>query len=134
VRQIYEKKGLSGPALEEVVDSITADRDRWVETMLAEEYNLPREVRSAWRAALATFVAFVLCGAVPLVPYILGARDAFRPATLLTGAVFFAIGSAKTRWSTAPWWRSGLTTLLIGAVAAGLAYAVGVLLKSVAES
>ncbi len=132
VRQIYERKGLSGAALEEVVDSITADRARWVETMLAEEYNLPREVRSAWRAALATFAAFVLCGAVPLAPYVLGVRDAFAPAALLTGAVFFAIGAAKSRWSTAPWWRSGLTTLLIGAAAAMLAYVVGVLLKNLA--
>ena len=132
VRQIYERKGLSGAALEEVVDSITADRARWVETMLAEEYNLPREVRSARRAALITFAAFVLCGAVPLAPYVFGVRDAFLPSTLLTGAIFFAIGSAKARWSTAPWWRSGLVTLLIGAAAAALAYAAGVLLKGLA--
>lgn len=132
VRQIYAGKGLSGAALEEVVDSITADHTLWIETMLAEEYNLPREIRSARRAAIATFVAFALCGAVPLAPYVLGVRDAFLPATLLTGAVFFAIGSLKARWSTTPWWRSGLTTFLIGAVAALLAYATGVLLKSLA--
>ncbi|HYH86860.1 MAG TPA: VIT1/CCC1 transporter family protein, partial [Pyrinomonadaceae bacterium] len=132
VRQIYARKGLSGAALEEVVDSITADHARWIETMLAEEYNLPREVRSAWYAAFATFVAFALCGSVPLAPYVVGVRDAFLPATLLTGSVFFAIGSLKARWSTAPWWRSGLTTLLIGAAAALLAYATGVLLKSLA--
>jgi VIT1/CCC1 family predicted Fe2+/Mn2+ transporter len=48
----------------------------------------------------------------------------------MTELVFFAIGSAKSKWSTAPWWRSGLTTLLVGAVAAALAYVAGVLLKN----
>jgi VIT1/CCC1 family predicted Fe2+/Mn2+ transporter len=41
--------------------------------------------------------------------------------------VFFAIGSIKSRWSTSSWWHSGLTTLLIGAIAAALAYLVGLI-------
>jgi VIT1/CCC1 family predicted Fe2+/Mn2+ transporter len=49
---------------------------------------------------------------------------------LATGVVFFAIGSIKSRWSLAPWWRSGLETLIIGMSAAGLAYAVGYLLRN----
>ena len=46
-----------------------------------------------------------------------------------TGGIFFTIGSLKSRWSTASWWSSGLSTLLVGAVAAGLAYGVGVFLE-----
>jgi VIT1/CCC1 family predicted Fe2+/Mn2+ transporter len=49
----------------------------------------------------------------------------------LTGAVFFSIGSIKSRWSTTSWWRSGLETLVVGSVAASLAYAAGVLLQAV---
>ena len=45
----------------------------------------------------------------------------------MTMAVFFAIGAFKSRWSLAPWWRSGLETFLIGGVAAGIAYFVGTL-------
>ena len=109
---------------------ITADRSRWVRTMLTEEYGLPAEVRSPMKAALATFGAFCLCGLVPLVPYVFGARGAFLLSTLLTCGVFFAIGSVKSRWSTASWWSSGLSTLAVGALAAALAYAVGLLLRS----
>ena len=133
VRQIYRSKGFEGEELEGVVKLITADRSRWVRTMLTEEYGLPAEVRSPWRAALATFVAFSLCGLVPLVPYFLGARDSFRLSTVLTCAVFFAIGSAKSRWSTASWWRSGLSTLAVGGLAAALAYVVGVLLRGLSS-
>jgi VIT1/CCC1 family predicted Fe2+/Mn2+ transporter len=129
VRQIYERKGFEGDDLRRVVDLITADRTRWVRTMLTEEYGLPQEVRSPWRAAAATFSAFFVCGLVPILPFVFKAGGAFLLSTVLTGFVFFAIGSLKSRWSTISWWRSGLTTLVVGSIAAALAYVTGVLLK-----
>ena len=132
VRQIFGAKGLRGEELERVVGLITSDQTLWVRTMLTEEYGLPWEVRSPWRAGLSTFSAFLMCGLVPLLPFIFWAPGAFPLAIALTGAVFFAIGSIKSRWSTTSWWCSGLETLVVGSVAASLAYAVGVLLKAVA--
>lgn len=133
VRQIYEGKGFEGEDLDRVVELITADKSRWVRTMLTEEYGLPKEVRSPWLAAYSTLSAFILCGLAPLLPFILNLPNAFLIATILTGIVFFVIGSIKSLWSTVPWWRSGFTTLLVGAVAAALAYGVGVLLKGLAS-
>ena len=101
--------------------------------MLTEEYGLPHQVRSAWLASLSTFGAFLICGLVPLVPFIFKISNAFPLAAVLTGAVFFTIGSVKSIWSTISWWRSGLATLTVGGIAAGLAYVVGVLLKDLAE-
>jgi VIT1/CCC1 family predicted Fe2+/Mn2+ transporter len=98
--------------------------------MLREEYGMPEEVRSPIRAAASTFVAFVLCGLVPLVPYLFGVTDAFGPALAASALVFFAIGSFKSLWSPQSWWRSGLETLGVGSVAAVAAYAVGVLLRN----
>jgi vacuolar iron transporter family protein len=69
VRQIYSSKGFSGEDLENTVRIITSDRDRWIETMLTEEYGLPAAVRSPWIAALSTFAAFFVCGTLPLVPF-----------------------------------------------------------------
>lgn len=132
VRQIYEGKGFAGAELERVVELVTADRRRWIETMLAEEYGLARDTRSPVVAAVVTFLAFVVCGIVPLVPFLFGAGGAFAPAALSTCLVFFLIGAAKSRWGTQRWWASGLQTLSIGAAAAALAYFVGVLLKEVA--
>lgn len=130
VRQIFHQKGLVGADLERVVESITADRARWVRLMLAEEYGLPRQVRSPWRAALSTFSAFVLCGLAPLIPFAIGFEQPFALATALTAGVFFTIGAARSRWSPIPWWRTGLSTLVVGMAAAGLAYGVGAWLKS----
>jgi vacuolar iron transporter family protein len=129
VRQIFRNKGFTGADLATLVDLITADRTRWVKTMLTEEYGLPQEVRSPWRAAVTTFTAFLICGLVPLLPYLCGSPDPFALSITLTGVVFFAIGSFKSRWSTTSWWISGLSTLAVGTIAAGLAYAVGLLLR-----
>jgi VIT1/CCC1 family predicted Fe2+/Mn2+ transporter len=130
VRQIFQSKGFDGQDLEKIVQLVTSDRKRWVRTMLTEEYGLPREIRSSWIAAMSTFTAFLLCGLVPLVPFLFKVPHAFAVSIIMTGTVFLAIGSAKSRWSTASWWRSGLTTLVVGAIAAALAYAAGMLLKS----
>jgi VIT1/CCC1 family predicted Fe2+/Mn2+ transporter len=129
VRQIYQAKGFEGEELERVVDLITADRERWVRTMLTEEYGLPLEIRSPLSAALSTFISFVLCGLAPLLPFIFKMPRAFLISCALTGLVFFSIGSVKSKWSTESWLKSGLKTLLVGAIAAGLAYTVGVLLR-----
>ncbi len=130
VRQIFGRKGLEGETLERVVGAITADRTRWVRTMLREEYGMPEAVRSPARAAASTFVAFLLCGAVPLFPHLLGLANAFGAAAAATGLVFFGIGSLKSRWSMRTWWSSGLETLAVGTAAAAAAYAVGWALRS----
>ena len=132
IRQLFAQKGFGGGDLDNIVRIITSDKQRWIETMLIEEYGLAPEVRSAKTAAAATFAAFVICGFIPMIPFIAGARSQFMVASILTGLVFFGIGSVKAKWSTFPWWRSGLETLLIGGVAAVLAYLAGNLLKDLA--
>ena len=131
VRQIFATKGLEGDDLERVVGAVTADRELWVRTMLTDEYGLSPHVRSPFAAAFSTFIAFLVCGAVPLLPFIATTPHAIAISLASTAIVFFAIGSAKSLWLTVPWWRAGLETLAIGSAAAALAYAAGVLLKNV---
>jgi VIT1/CCC1 family predicted Fe2+/Mn2+ transporter len=125
VRQILAAKGLSGDALEGAVDALSQNKSAWVEFMLTEEYGIPRVLRSPVKAALSTFAAFVLCGMVPLLPFLNSVDDAFWVASVMTGTVFFAIGAVKSRWSLQTWWWSGLETLFIGTVAAASAYGIG---------
>lgn len=138
IREIYRAKGFSGDDLERAVEIITEDKDRWVSTMLTEEYGLPLSERSPVRAAAGTFLAFLLCGLVPLIPFIivpayLERGEAFVWSVLLTGVTFFAIGSVKSRWSVISWWRSGAETLVIGLAAATIAYIIGFWLRSLVQ-
>jgi VIT1/CCC1 family predicted Fe2+/Mn2+ transporter len=129
IRQIFLAKGYRGDDLEQMTSLITSRRAVWVETMLAEEHGVSNGLRHPLKSALATFSAFIVCGAVPLVPFLAGLPASAVTAAVATGIVFFAIGSAKSKWSTQGWLRSGLETLAIGLGAAGLAWAVGHLLE-----
>lgn len=130
VRQIFAAKGFEGEMLERAVEAITADRERWIATMITEEFGLSENIRDPKRAALMTFAAFVACGAVPLVPFLLlPTQHAIIAALIMTLIVFFAIGSMKSRWSLAKWWTSGLETATIGCAAAAAAYGIGYALR-----
>jgi hypothetical protein len=50
---------------------ITNDRRFWVDTMLTEELGLEVEGPNPLRAALATFVAVIVVGFIPLAPFII---------------------------------------------------------------
>lgn len=125
LRQIYAAKGFAGEELDTIVAMICEHEDVLLDTMLSEEYGLTAVRRSPLLAALATFAAFLICGSVPLVPFVLAWDSSALLATAMTGAVFFAIGTVKSRWSTQRWYMSGLETFVIGMVAAALAFAVG---------
>lgn len=131
VRQIFAGKGLYGVDLDRIVDAVTADRELWIRTMLADEYGMSSHLRSPLKAALSTFAAFFICGVVPLLPFITTMPHAFALSLISTALVFFAIGSAKSLWLSISWWRAGVETLLIGSAAAALAYLAGVILKNV---
>ncbi len=81
------------------------------------------------RAALSTFSAFLICGFVPLIPFVAGLRNTFRTACIVTGLMFVLVGALKSQWSVRPWWYSVLATLVIGGVA--VAYAIGAWLRAV---
>lgn len=129
IRQILQQKGLTGSALDDAVKAITSNEETWVNTMLVEEYGLTTNLRSPLRSGFSTFASFLICGAVPLVPFLLSLEQAFEIALVATGITFFLIGTIKSKWSLAQWWLSGLETLAIGAAASAMAYGVGYLVK-----
>lgn len=133
VRQIFQQKGFEGELLEKIVQVVTANRQLWVETMLKDEWGLSLTSPSPWKAAFATFAAFVVVGFIPLVPYVLplgmSPRTLFGLSTALVAAAFFAVGAMKSRFVDEHWLRAGGETMLVGSGAAMLAYAVGVFLR-----
>ncbi len=133
IRQIFAAKGFDGEVLERVVETITADRDLWVRTMLAEEHGLPEHRPDRRVAALTTFAAFCAVGLVPLVPFFfpgLAETTRFALSAALAGLMFFTIGIARSHAFGRPVWRSAFSTLLTGGAAAALAWGVGYVLRA----
>ncbi|MGM0783554.1 MAG: VIT1/CCC1 transporter family protein [Pseudomonadota bacterium] len=128
IRQIFRRKGLEGATLERVVEAITGNREVWVDTMLTEEHGLQTLGLSPLRSALTTFLAFLVVGAMPLLPYTLpalGIAQQFFASLVVAGLMFFGIGMLKSLVYGQPVLKSGVRTLLMGGAAAGLAFATG---------
>jgi VIT1/CCC1 family predicted Fe2+/Mn2+ transporter len=133
IRQIFARKGFSGSTLETIVETITADRQLWIDTMLAEEHGLQGKHPSPMRSGWVTFAAFVSIGMIPLVPLLIGPLGMplqLYASVALAGLVFFAIGSLKSVFFGRPALKAGITTLLTGGSAAAAAYFVGHLLRN----
>jgi VIT1/CCC1 family predicted Fe2+/Mn2+ transporter len=131
VRQLLARWGLDDESLDAATDAVTRDPDRWVSFMLQLEHGLPASSTSPVRAAVATFLAFVAVGSVPLAPFVLdalldaGVSSPFAWSAALTAVAFFAVGVGKAMVVAQSRWRSGVETVLVGGAAAALAYVVG---------
>jgi VIT1/CCC1 family predicted Fe2+/Mn2+ transporter len=138
IRQIFAAKGFEGRDLERVVEVITSDPDLWTETMMSEELGFGTSEPNEFRAALATFTAFLTIGFLPLAVFALDlltpgdVANAFLWSAVMTGIAFFVVGAMKARFVDQAWWRSALETLAVGGLAATLAYVAGALLQDVA--
>lgn len=131
IRQIFAKKGFKGVLLEDIVTVITSDEKHWIDTMLSDELGLRLSSPSPMKAAIATFIAFVVIGFVPLFSFVwqlmwsLPLDSAYRWSTGWTAVAFFGVGAAKSRFVDQRWYLAGIETLLVGGIAAGLAYVIG---------
>ena len=71
VKEILAKWGVPEGRIEETVASITADKKRWVDIMMVEELGIVESnIKFPGRHGMITSAAFVVAGALPLIPYI----------------------------------------------------------------
>jgi vacuolar iron transporter family protein len=133
IRQIFASKGFEGEVLDKIVQVITSNHDLWIETMLREEHGFGSGVRKPIAAGLATFLAFLFVGLIPLLPFLvpaLATEQRFQFSAIITAIAFAAIGVAKGVVVKHSIVRSGLETLVVGSIAALLAYLVGFWLRT----
>jgi VIT1/CCC1 family predicted Fe2+/Mn2+ transporter len=81
----------------------------------------------------AIFAAFIVAGAVPLLPFVFASgEESFRWSVIATAAALFIVGSLRTVVTRAKWFVSGVEMLVVGSAAATAAYLVGHFLRSLA--
>ncbi len=130
IREIYQEKGFEGELLEQVVQVIISDDDRWVDVMMKEELGMMESDKSPFKIGAITFVSFIVLGFVPLLIYVL---DYFKKqdlnllvwSSILTLAAFGVIGYLKGVVNHKNKLVSTVVTILMGVVAALVAYYVG---------
>ena len=137
IRDIYTNKGFKDEILEEIVRVITSRRKIWLDTMMKEELGLIEGKRKPADTAASTFFGFNMIGLIPLIPFIvlfivdsgLSTSDTFLYSVVSTAIAFFLIGIMKGMIVKKPMLRSGINSLLVGGIAATVAYVVGYLLS-----
>ena len=95
--------------------------------------NRPEEESQPVLHAFATFLAFVVAGAVPLLPYVWlgGTTRDFQVAVLLTLGALTVVGVLRAVVTDGRWARSAVEMCALGGVVAGVAYACGLLIARV---
>jgi VIT1/CCC1 family predicted Fe2+/Mn2+ transporter len=126
VREIYAAKGFSGELLDRVVETLTADRERWVDTMMDEERHLrPVDMRDVVRTSITITVATLIGHLIPILPFFVVPRfPALVAAFVLSGVVLFAVGAYTAVTLVGDWHRNGAQMLVIGLGAAALGYLI----------
>ena len=134
ILEIYRSKGFSGQMLEDVVSVITNNRDVWVDTIMKEELEMIKDEKTPFRTGLATFLSFFFIGLIPLISYVLAMfiniRESYLfPISIIATSVgLILIGYLKSCVTEKNPWMAILETVLLGGLAAFLAYFVGEIL------
>lgn len=103
------------------------------------ENELAQHHHNAVKTALATFMSFMFIGLIPLISFIVAlitksdylVKNQFLFSIILTGVALFVVGLFKGEIMKKHKILSSLETLLIGGIAAIVAFFVGFLLKTI---
>jgi len=127
---IYAARGLSREEAVALANQSLADPESALDTLAREELGLnPDELGSPWGAAIASFVSFAVGALVPLLPFLLLARNAALYTSLgMTGVALFGVGAIISLFTGRSAARDGLRMLAIGGAAGALTYGFGRLL------
>lgn len=134
IRDAFVRMGFTGKDLDKATEIIISDPKRWVDFMMINELGIfEEEDKNPLKHGLATVFSFILAGFMPLLPFLIPqvSQNAIFFSPLFTAAALFTAGSLRTLITPKKWWVGGFEMLLVGALAAIVAYSVGFFLKSI---
>ncbi len=124
---IYAARGVASAEARQLADTLTRDPERALDTLAREELGLnPRELGSAWGAAISSFIAFAAGALIPLTPFFWPQpQHGLYWSIGLTTVALFATGATVSLFTGRGFLWSALRMVMIGVVAAGVTYFVG---------
>jgi VIT1/CCC1 family predicted Fe2+/Mn2+ transporter len=127
VADVLRSYGLKDDNVTSVVNSIRADKKRWVDFMMRFELGLEEpDPKRASRSAFTIALSYVAGGLVPLAPYFLfsSVRDALIGSVIVTLLALLVFGYVKGSFTTARPLRSAWQTVVVGGLAATAAFLI----------
>ena len=129
---MLRRRGISAATARLAAAEISAHPEKALAVHAFEELGVnPAELPSPLVAAGASLVAFAVGALIPLLPYALG-FDALW-ATLVLSALAAVVGGGLVAvLTTRPFWRGALRQLVLGGLAAGFTYLIGLAIGGMA--
>lgn len=130
--EILQAKGFTKDQAVELTNIYQTNENYWVQFMMNDELEMANPLsENPLLTGLATFFAFVVFGFIPLIPYLLvqNGIDAFRFSLIATFSALILLGLLRFRVTRENLFRSVFEIVLVGSVAASLAYFVGILFR-----
>jgi vacuolar iron transporter family protein len=127
VAAVLRSYGLEGDKVAVVVDSIRADKKRWVDFMMRFELGLEEpDPKRARNSAFTIALSYIAGGMVPLSPYFFlkSVHSALSGSVVVTLLALLLFGYVKGRFTTAKPIRSAWQTVVVGGLAATAAFAI----------
>ncbi len=124
---IFKSYGLSGTELAPVIAHFRANPQQWVDFMMRFELGLekPQPRRALW-SSITIGGAYMVGGFIPLRPYMLNhsVSQALPVSVVVTLIALAVFGWVKAYFTGMPLWRGAIQTVLVGGIAAGVAFFV----------
>ena len=119
-------RGVSAATARQAAAEISAQPDKALAVHALEELGVdPGDLPSPFVAAGASLASFAVGALIPLIPYLAGLHLLALALTLAAVAAV-AGGGTVARLTDRPFWRGALRQLVLGAVAAGITYLIGI--------
>jgi len=127
VSKVFRNYGLTSEEADPVVEALSKRPDAWVDFMMRFELGLEEpDPKRAVTSAGTIAASYVAGGLIPLSPYIL-LTNSYRGlivSAIVTLIALGVFGYIKGKYTGARAFRSAMQTMLIGGVAAGVAFAL----------
>ncbi|MGH2710170.1 MAG: VIT1/CCC1 transporter family protein [Actinomycetota bacterium] len=126
IRQIYRARGFEGELLEQVVEKITSNPRTWLKVMMSEELGLSPAFGRPFGAAAVVFVAFLIGGIVPVVPFLfMEGTAALTTAFGGTALALLIAGAIRSKYTGERPLAAGLELVAMAAIGFGAANLIG---------
>lgn len=126
-REIFSTYGLNPEQVDEIVNTMAKDKEKWVDFMMRYELNLEKpDTKRAPISACTIGGSYIVGGLIPLASYMLAndIETALLISTISTLSALGIFGAIKGKLIGVSPLKSAFQTIFVGGLAAAVAYSI----------
>ncbi|MBZ0200036.1 MAG: VIT1/CCC1 transporter family protein [Ignavibacteriaceae bacterium] len=125
VSEVFKGYGLSDDEIKPILDKFEKNPKSWVDFMMKYELGLEEpDTKRGLKSALTIAISYIFGGLIPLSPYFFvdDVHNGLRISAFFTMAALLVFGYVKGKFTGANPIKSGIQTVVIGGIAASVAF------------